>query len=87
VAASRYSEPARRGLRPIDAAAHSTQIPTEGTARAGSLAPLHVDLPTEVFEQVRHLLNLIQDHQLADLFIQIQIGLSQDLYLDEQVAL
>jgi hypothetical protein len=40
---------------------------------------LHVDLPTEVLEQVRHLLNFIQDYELADLFIQIEIGLRQEL--------
>jgi hypothetical protein len=46
---------------------------------ARALAPSHVDLPTEGLEQVRHLLNLIEDNELADLFIQIEIGLCQDL--------
>lgn len=47
--------------------------------RAKPLAASHVDLATEGLEQVRHLLNLIQDHETASLFIQIQIGLCQHL--------
>ena len=47
--------------------------------RADPLAPSHVDLSAQGLEQVRHLLNLIQDHEAACLFIQIEIGFCQDL--------
>jgi hypothetical protein len=41
--------------------------------------PSHVNLPAKALEEIRQLLHLIQNHELAHLFIQIQIRLSQDL--------